>query len=89
MIEIINENNSIILLYSRNFERMLIQSGKDLNVCVNFMDPVQNLGIPKYGRIETIEREVKVFLNSTKSLTPPMELVVVVIPDYPPGIYGK
>lgn len=53
------------------------------------MDPVQNVIIPKYGRVDSIEKEVKSFLNTTKALSPPMELVVVVIPDYPPGIYGK
>lgn len=80
---------SIIVLYSRNFERMLIQSGKELNVMVNPMDPVFNVTLQRNVRIDAIEKDVENFLNRAKKFAPPMELVVVVIPDYPPGIYGK
>lgn len=83
------ENNSSVLLYYRNFEKLLIQSGKDLNVAVEPMFFPYNLHIQKYDRIESIEESLNNFLMSQKVLNPPVELVVVIIPDYPQGIYGK
>lgn len=80
---------TIIVLYSRHFERMLIQTGRELNVMVNQMDPVFNMGLPRNAPTDAIEKDVQKFLNQTKQLVPPIELVVVVIPDYPPRIYGK
>lgn len=82
-------NNSNVLLYYRHFESLLIQSGRELNVAV---DPVYfpyNVPLHKYERIETVELVINNFLKNQKSLNPPIELVVVIIPDYPPGIYGK
>ncbi|VVC24908.1 Hypothetical protein CINCED_3A021441 [Cinara cedri] len=72
----------------KNFERMIIQSGRDLNVMVNPMDPVFSMTLQKHIRIDSIEKDVQNFLNRAKKFVPPMELVVVIIPDYPQGIYA-
>ncbi|VVC41898.1 Argonaute linker 2 domain,Ribonuclease H-like domain,PAZ domain,Piwi domain,Argonaute, linker 1 [Cinara cedri] len=72
----------------KNFERMLIQSGKELNVMINPMDPEFNVIFNKNESIKAIEKYVQKCLIKVKNCVPPMELVMVVIPDYPQGIYA-
>lgn len=74
------------MFYFRNFEDALIKCGKDLDVNVCKMDPVYNYFIQRNYRPNDILKEVTNFFNKLKDV---VELIVVIIPDYPAGIYGK
>jgi len=69
------------------FEGCLINSGKNLNVNVNRPYPVKNVPIQRHWRLNYIQKEVTTVFNWAKKES--VELVVVIIPDYPPGVYGK
>lgn len=63
-----------------------MNSGKELNVIVNSMNPVYNCFIQRHWRLNDIHREVTTILNKAIGT---IELVVVIIPDYPSNVYGK
>ncbi|XP_050439319.1 protein argonaute-2-like [Adelges cooleyi] len=69
----------------QDFERCLMQSGRELNVNINRMAPVFNVTIQRHWRVNDIEREVTFFFNKQKHN---MDLIVVIIPDFPPGVYA-
>lgn len=73
--------------FFRNFEKILIMSGKDLNVNVNQISHICPYNIPRNGHLSEIQKEVTKLFNNFKAKS--FELIVVIIPDYPPGIYGK
>lgn len=73
-------------LYCRHFEKYLVNSGKELNVIVNPMNPVINCFINRHWRLNDIQREITHILNKANGV---VELVVVIIPDYPTNVYGK
>lgn len=60
-------------------------SGRNLNVIVSPMDPAHNCPIQRHWRLQDIQREVTNFFTAKSNV----ELIVVIIPDYPPGVYGK
>ncbi|XP_025198780.1 protein argonaute-2-like [Melanaphis sacchari] len=68
------------------FEGLLISSGKNLNVTVNSMDPVMNCIVQRNGRISEINTLIGNKFTMLKSQK--VELVVVIIPDCPTGIYA-
>ncbi|XP_050538341.1 protein argonaute-2-like isoform X4 [Daktulosphaira vitifoliae] len=70
----------------KDFERDLIRSGRDLNVNVSPMNPIYNMPVQRNWRLNEIEREIKKFFTSQKQIN--MELIVVIIPDSPLGIYA-
>lgn len=70
----------------RNFEKCLMMSGRGLNVNVSPMDPVHNCPIQRHWRLPDIQREVT---NFFKVKSNDVQLIVVIIPDFPPGVYGK
>ncbi|VVC42413.1 Hypothetical protein CINCED_3A015370 [Cinara cedri] len=73
----------------KNFEVLLMQSGRELNVPVNPMDSIHNLSFSKFENVDIIEREITTVLKKLMAKNiPPIELIVVIIPDYPIGIYA-
>lgn len=65
---------------------MLSDCGKNLNVTVSKMKPILNYIIPRGCRFPDIGKQVTNLFNSQKNL---VDLIVVVIPDFPSGLYGK
>lgn len=65
----------------------MIRSGTDLNVTVRPMYPVKNYLLRRNCRLNDVQVEVTNFFNKAKA--DGMELIVVIIPDGPTGIYGK
>lgn len=65
---------------------MLIDSGRELNVAVGPMNPVFNNFIQRNMRPNEITQIVAAYFEQQKTL---VDLIVVIIPDFPPGIYGK
>jgi len=62
-------------------------SGRELNVAINPMDPVINCFLPRNFHLEELKTSVgKIFTQQKACNT---ELIVVVIPDFPSGVYGK
>lgn len=59
--------------------------GRDLNVIISPMNPAHNISIQRNWRINDIQNEVVSFFNKQKNN---VELIVVIIPDSPPGVYG-
>jgi len=61
-------------------------SARDLNVVINPMDPVINCFLSR-----STLADIKTSIGSvfTKQKACNTELIVVVIPDYPAGIYGE
>ncbi|XP_026820735.1 protein argonaute-2-like [Rhopalosiphum maidis] len=70
----------------KNFERTLIASGNSLNVSVNPMNPPINNVVQRNARLSEIKTLVGNLFTKLKANN--VELVVVIIPDYPPGIYA-
>lgn len=71
----------------RNLEKSLMASSRELNVFLSPMEHPMNRPIERHWRLNDIGREVTNFFMKAKA--DKMELVVVVIPDYPAGVYGK
>lgn len=63
-----------------------MMSARDLNVIINPMDPVISCFLPRSSLAD-----IKIAIGSvfTKQKACNTELIVVVIPDYPAGIYGE
>lgn len=78
---------SLFFFYFRNFESCLINSGKGLNVAVSPMYPVISCVIERRWHAHDIQKEIIGIFNKIKNEN--FELVVVVIPDFPSGIYGN
>lgn len=76
----------ILNFYFRNFENGLIRSGAELNVTVRSMYPVKNHFLRRNCRLSEIRIEVTNFFNKAKA--DGIELIVVIIPDGPAGVYG-
>jgi eukaryotic translation initiation factor 2C len=70
----------------KNFEKSLMMSAKDLNVIINPMDPVINCFMPR-GSLAEIKSSIGSIFTKQKALN--TELIVVVIPDYPIGVYAS
>lgn len=69
----------------KNFEKSLMMSGKDLNVVINAMDPVINCFVSRQNLAEIKSSVMNIFIKQKALKT---DLIVVVIPDYPVGIYA-
>jgi len=78
--------NNLLLFYFRDFEKSLLMSARDLNVVINPMDPVINRLLPRSSLADIKTSIGNVFTEQKACNT---ELIVVVIPDYPAGIYGE
>lgn len=65
---------------------MLVDSGRELNVAVGPMNPVISDFIQRNMRPNEITQRVATYFDQQKAL---VDLIVVIIPDFPPGIYGK
>jgi len=63
-----------------------MMSAKDLNVIINPMDPVINCFMPR-SSLSEIKTAIGIIFTKQKACN--TELIVVVIPDYPQGIYGE
>lgn len=50
------------------------------------MDPIITITLDRFCRLPEIESKVSEVLKSTKQNN--VDLVVVIIPDFPPGVYG-
>jgi len=84
---VLNLDNRTNMQSIKNFERTLISSGSSLNVSVNPMDPpINNGGVQRNARLSEIKTLVGNIFTKLKANN--VELVVVIIPDYPPGIYA-
>lgn len=70
----------------KNLERNLMMSGKDLNVVVNPMDPPINCLLQRNMRVAEIKTLVGNNFRKLKQVN--TELIVVIIPDSPAGVYG-
>ncbi|XP_016662198.1 protein argonaute-2 isoform X1 [Acyrthosiphon pisum] len=70
----------------KNFEKSLMMSARDLNVVMSPMDPVINIFLPRSSLADIKTSIGNVF---TKQKACNTELIVVVIPDYPAGIYAS
>ncbi|CAH1737621.1 unnamed protein product [Aphis gossypii] len=70
----------------KNLERNLIMSGKELNVVVNPMDPPINCLLQRNMRVAEIKTLVGNNFRKLKQVN--TELIVVIIPDAPAGVYG-
>ncbi|KAL4119320.1 hypothetical protein QTP88_012145 [Uroleucon formosanum] len=70
----------------KNFEKSLMMSARDLNVIINPMDPVINCFLPRSSLAD-----IKITIGSvfTKQKACNTELIVVIIPEYPAGIYAS
>jgi len=64
-----------------------MMSGKDLNVVVNPMDPPINCLLQRNMRVAEIKTLVGNNFRKLKQVN--TELIVVIIPDAPAGVYGK
>lgn len=64
-----------------------MMSARDLNVVINPMDPVINCFLPRNNSLSELKNLMGNLFAKQKACD--TELIVVVIPDYPPGIYGK
>lgn len=62
-------------------------SGKDLNVVVSPMDPPINCLLQRNMRVGEIKTLVGNNFRKLKQVN--TELIVVIIPDSPAGVYGK
>lgn len=62
-------------------------SGKDLNVVVNPMDPPINCLLQRNMRVGEIKTLVGNNFRKLKQVN--TDLIVVIIPDSPAGVYGK
>ncbi|XP_050530868.1 protein argonaute-2-like isoform X2 [Daktulosphaira vitifoliae] len=82
---VLNLDPRINLSMIKNFEKDLIKEGRDLNVIISPMNPVQNSPIQRNWRMSDIQNEVLNFFNKQKNN---IELIVVIIPDSPPGVYA-
>jgi len=79
--------NYLLLFYSRNFEKSLMTSARQLlNVIINPMDPVINCFLSRSSLAE-IKTSIGIIFTKQKACN--TELIAVVIPDYPDGIYGE
>lgn len=67
----------------------MIESGRELNVKVEPNPFIYASPISKRDHIDVIENNLKTYFAKQKSLDPPIELIVVIFPEYPSGIYGK
>lgn len=63
-----------------------MMSARDLNVTISPMDPVINNFLSRNNLADLKSSIGNIFSQQKANGT---ELVVVVIPDYPPGVYGK
>lgn len=68
------------------FEKCLIESGRELNVQVNPMNPVISDFINRNVRPNEISQKVANYFEKLKNN---VDLIVVIIPDFPSGVYGK
>lgn len=68
------------------FEKMLSESGSELNVVVGPMNPVISDFIQRNMRPNEIIQKFAAYFEQQKNL---VDLIVVIIPDFPPGVYGK
>nr|QEI10611.1 argonaute 2 X2 [Myzus persicae] len=71
----------------KNFEKSLMMSARDLNVVINPMDPVINCFLPRNNSLSELKNLMGNLFAKQKACD--TELIVVVIPDYPPGIYAS
>ncbi|XP_050438585.1 protein argonaute-3-like isoform X2 [Adelges cooleyi] len=67
------------------FEKRLRGSGQSVNVDISPMAPPFNIPIKQKSHINKIERKVTNFFNKQKHI---MELIVVIIPEFPAGVYA-
>lgn len=64
-----------------------MMSGRDLNVNVSPMDPVINCFLQRNCRMDEVKASVGSVFTKQKACN--TDLIVVVIPDNPSGVYGK
>jgi len=63
-----------------------MMSARDLNVNISPMDPVINSFLSR-NNLADLKSSIGDIFSKQKAFG--TELIVVVIPDYPPGVYGK
>lgn len=76
----------LCLFCFRNFETSLISSGLFLNVKVSPMLPPVNKVLPRNCNLKDVQNDITTFFNTAKKT---IELIIVIIPDNIPGVYGK
>jgi len=75
------------LFYFRNFEKFLISSGRDLNVVINPLLHISNQVIRRHSHLRDVQTGVTTYFNKAKA--DGIELIIVIIPENPTGVYGK
>ncbi|VVC37415.1 Argonaute linker 2 domain,Ribonuclease H-like domain,PAZ domain,Piwi domain,Argonaute, linker 1 [Cinara cedri] len=71
----------------KHFEQMLMQNSRELNMLVSSMVQVYNYSTRRNADIDDIQEEITNFLKKMRSVQPPIEIVVVIMPDFPNGVY--
>lgn len=64
-----------------------MMSARDLNIGLGPMDPVINCFMSRNNNLVELKNLIGNVFSKQKALD--TELIVVVIPDYPAGVYGK
>ncbi|CAH1731514.1 unnamed protein product [Aphis gossypii] len=83
---VLNLDYQINIISIRNFEKMLITTGKDLNVTINSMNPVINCFLPRNFNLDEFKATIESIFTKLKACN--TEIIFVVIPEIQTGVYG-
>ncbi|KAF0766388.1 protein argonaute-2-like [Aphis craccivora] len=83
---VLNLDRQINIASIKNFEKMLILSGKDLNVTIEPMNHVISLFIPRKFNLDEYKAKVESIFTKLKACN--TEIIFVIFPEFPTGVYG-
>ncbi|VVC34538.1 Piwi domain,Ribonuclease H-like domain,PAZ domain,Protein argonaute, N-terminal [Cinara cedri] len=84
---VINLDAQTSITSIKQFEKMLIRSGEQYNLMISPMKPVVTIALEKHA-IHDYADVFRRFLNEAKEFVCRLEIVIVVIPDHPQGMYA-
>ncbi|KAF0756787.1 protein argonaute-2-like, partial [Aphis craccivora] len=83
---VLNLDHKINIISIRNFEKILMTTGKDLNVTINPMNPVVNCFLPRNFNLDEFKATIESIFKKLKACN--TEIIFVVIPEIQTGVYG-
>ncbi|CAH1731499.1 unnamed protein product [Aphis gossypii] len=83
---VLNLDRQINITSIKNFEKMLMSSGKDLNVTIDPMNRAINLFIPRTFNLDEYKTKVESIFAKLKAYD--TEIIFVIFPEFPKGVYG-